>query len=278
MREWRGDVVALVMLFGLLVAPAARGQTVFRYSAFQGSGKDLPVVFDAGGAGNDGLADETTKLGSATPTDGVPTDAGNRSLDGRGLGGVVSGGTSELLNAAIAEAGGFTLEAWFRWDGTGSVNSILDYAGTEKLVIDTNVGAGDELRMRINSDPNFDSIIGSVAPGQWHYAAAVFDTLGNAVDGGAITGEFRLYLDGQLMSTTDSRTVSEFGDSLDRPIGIGKHPLNFEADRFAGLVFEPRVTLGALAAEDLLYVVPEPHSVALFACGMVPLLRRRRGT
>ncbi|MEN8679981.1 MAG: hypothetical protein ABF391_07990, partial [Akkermansiaceae bacterium] len=43
------------------------------------------------------------------------------------------------------------------------------------------------------------------------------------------------------------------GDSLNRTIGVGGHPLGFGADFFTGLLFEPRVTLGALAPTELLY-------------------------
>ena len=143
------------------------------------------------------------------------------------------------MNSAIADAGGFTMEAWFKWNGAGSVNSLIDYAGTEKIVLDTAQGAGNEVRMRINSDSSLDAVIGTVAADQWHYVAAVFDTQGNTVNAGSITGIFRLYLDGSLADTTGNLTISDFGDSLARPIGVAKHPLNFEADRFDGLVFEP---------------------------------------
>jgi hypothetical protein len=130
--------------------------------------------------------------------------------------------------------------------------------------------------MRINSDGSFDQIVGSVNPDEWHYVASVFDTQGGVVDNGSIAGIFRLYLDGALVNTTGEVTISDFGDSLNRPIGIAKHPLNFAGDRFAGLVFEPRVSLGALGANDLLYVVPEPASLTLFACALLFGLTARR--
>lgn len=267
-----------VFCLTLSTARPSQAQTIFRYSGFQGDGKDLPVVKDAGPAGNNGLADATTKLTSNIPTQGVPLDAGNRGFDGRGEGGIVSGGTSELLNADIADAGGFTMESWFQWNGGGSINSILDYAGTEKLVLDVNAGAGNEVRMRINSDALTDSVIGTVNPNEWHYVASVFDTQGRAVENGSITGVFKLYLDGTLANTTGELTISDFGDSLNRPVGISKHPLNFEADRFNGFIFEPRVSLGALSQNDLLYVVPEPSSTAIIACGLLGVCLRRKSS
>ncbi len=247
-------------------ATTAHSQIVFHYQGFQGTGKDLPKIADSGPAGNDGTADPTTKFSSFVPEVGVPGSSGNRSFDGLGQGGIVSSGTSELSNSAIADAGGFSMETWFNWNGTGSVNSMIDYAGTEKLVLDTAQGSGNEVRMRINSDASLDSLIGTVGAGEWHYVAAVFDTQGNAVDAGSITGLFRLYLDGNLVDTTGNLTISDFGDSLDRPIGVGKHPLNFEADRFDGLIFEPRVSLGALSQSELLYV-PEPSGLILLVTG-----------
>jgi hypothetical protein len=266
----------LLSFLGVFVCQATAGETVFRYSAFQGAGKDLPSIADAGPRGNTGTADETTKFSASVPTVGVPSDVGNRSLDGKGAGGVVTGGTAELLNSAIAGAGGFTMETWFLWNGGGSINALIDYAGTEKLVIDKNLGAGNEVRMRINSDTNLDSVIGPVDAGQWHYVASVFDTQGNSVVGGSISGIFKLYLDGSLVNTTDPVTISDFGDSLNRPIGIAKHPLNFADDRFDGLIFEPRVSLGALGQSELLYVVPEPSTLVLSVLGLLVLQRRGR--
>jgi hypothetical protein len=82
----------------------------------------------------------------------------------------------------------------------------------------------------------------------------VFDTQGNELAGDfSITGVFNLYLDGELMETTDEVTITEFGDSLGRPIGVLKHPLGFARDFFDGLVYEPRISLGALAPSELLF-------------------------
>ena len=274
-RNWSSYLFVYVCFCAIgAVAQNVDAQTVFHYRASQGAGGKLPLITDAGAAGNDGMADETTRVNSNIPTMGVPGDAGNRSFNGMGEGGINSGSTSELLNSKIADAGGFTMESWIWWDGTGTVNSIIDYAGTEKLVVDTRQGAGNEVRMRINSDSAMDSLIGTIQPETWHYVAAVFDTAGGAVDAGAISGTFDLYLDGSLVNTTDTLTISDFGDSLDRPIGVAKHPSNFELDRFNGLVFEPRVTLGALSSGDLLYVVPEPSSVVLMLTGLLVVFRR----
>jgi hypothetical protein len=267
----------LIFTFFVYFCVDSYGQTVFHYQVSQGSGAMLPLIPDVGGAGNDGTGDATTKLSSDVPTAGVPVGAGSRAIDGRGQGGVISAGIDELSNSLIADAGGFSMETWFFWKGGGQVNSLIDYAGTEKLVLDTRTG-NSEVAMRINSDPSLDSPIGSVSPDEWHYAAAVFDTQGNAVEGGSIDGVFRLYFDGALVNTTETLTITDFGDSLDRGIGVSKHPLNFESDRFDGLIFEPRVSLAALSQDDLLYVVPEPtiSCFSLFLIGLVSIRRSRR--
>ena len=174
------------------------------------------------------------------------------------------------------------MEAWFKHNGgDGSAfNKILDYAGTDGLVVDDLTG---DVRFRINSDPVEDSFFGPVTSGQWHYVAVVFDTQGNSVVPDParagevmITGVADLYMDGVLVDSTGPLTINGFGDELDRVIGIGQHP--FGGDKFNGIVFEPRVTLGVLSAAQLQYV-PEPASLVLLAFAVMlgtPMLARRR--
>jgi len=78
------------------------------------------------------------QLSSAIPTVGVPDDAGDQSLLFNNSG-ILAPGTQQLLNSTVAAEGGFSFEAWVAYTGGGNVNSIIDYAGTEKLV--RNVGA-----------------------------------------------------------------------------------------------------------------------------------------
>ncbi|MCA9196216.1 MAG: LamG domain-containing protein [Planctomycetales bacterium] len=241
-----------VWLMVCLTVPGLAQTTIFHYRVNDSDDAGLPVVPSVGG--EDGIAGPDVELSSDIPTVGVPADAGNRSLFGGGLDGINSADIVELDNGLISDAGGFTYETWFNWDGFGDINSIIDYAGTEKLVIDVNAGAGNELRMRINSNGGLDSFIAEVEPETWYYSAVVFDTQGNDLaEDLSITGVFHLYLDGELLDTTDEVTITEFGDSLGRTIGISKHPLGFARDFFNGLVYEPRVSLGALTAGQLLY-------------------------
>ena len=258
-----------------VVASSAPGSTIFRYSAYPGGGRDLPTIFDSGGAGNDGTADSSVKFEDDMPADGVPTDAGVRALKGNGAGGILTSGTSELSNAAIAVAGGFTMETWFYWNGGGTVSSLIDYAGSEKIFYDTTQPAGSELRMRVNADAASDVVIGSAEPAEWHYVASVFDTQGSVLNAGSIDGIFRLYMDGKMVATTDPMTISDLGDSRDLNIAVMRNPQNFD-ENFDGLVFEPRVSLGALSTSEMLYVVPEPSSIVLLFLGVLALSGRAR--
>ncbi|MFT5409082.1 MAG: hypothetical protein ACI9NC_001803 [Verrucomicrobiales bacterium] len=226
---------------------SAHGQTVFHYRV---SGSDSGTV--SGGSvpsvtGPDGAVSGPVSLSSDIPVTGVPAGMGNRSLTFDGGAGVLATGTRQLLNSTVHAAGGFTFEAWFKYTGAGNVNSIIDYAGTEKLVRRA-AASGVSMTASGVGDPS----IGAAGVNQWHYAAVVFSSTGLA--GVDITGDFTFYLDDNApISTLAGQTIDDFGDSLNRTIGVGMHPLGFAGDFFQGLIYEPRVSLGALAGGQLLY-------------------------
>jgi len=141
------------------------------------------------------------------------------------------------------------MEAWFSYAGGGNINSIIDYAGTEKLVREV---AGEGAGYRNNSAAPLYPL-GSAEVGEWHYTAVVF-TPTAPVAAGSITGDFTFYFDGNVATETiEAVTISDFGDSLNRTIAVGAHPLGFAGDFLTGLIFEPRVSLGALGPEELLF-------------------------
>jgi hypothetical protein len=190
-----------------------------------------------------------------------------------GSSGVNLPATQQLLNSTIAANGGFTYEAWFSFAGGGTVNSIIDYAGTEKLVREA---TGTDAGYRNNSAaPLF--LLGAAPANEWHYAAVVFNPTGPVAGDGSITGDFSFYYDSTTAtSTATGVNISNFGDSLNRTIGVGTHPVGFAGDFFNGLIYEPRVSLGALSSSQLLFV-PEPSGIILAASALgVLLLRRRR--
>jgi hypothetical protein len=212
-------------------------------------------------------------LSASVPTIGVPAGAGNRSLNFAGNGGINLPGTQQLLNSAVNTAGGFTYEAWFNYSGGGNVNSIIDYAGTEKLVRRV---AATGVSMTFSGPVDMDPLIGATGLNEWHYAAVVFTA--TSLAGDSVIGDFTFYLDGNTpVGTLAGQTIDNFGDSLNRTISVGAHPLGFVGDFFNGQIYEPRVSLGALAPSELLYV-PEPGAAMLFGFVSVMLLpRRRRG-
>ncbi|MBN1443313.1 MAG: hypothetical protein JXA90_11445, partial [Planctomycetes bacterium] len=257
-----GIGAVLLVLCAAGWSPAA--ETVFHYSFDSADG--LPVIVDRGPAMNDATAGDAAVLSDETPLEGVPDDAGDSSLDSSAgvtdstvPSGVVTNNTLLLDNASVAAAGGFTMECWFLWYASAAemrVNSIIDYAGTEKLTINTNRGNG-LVEMQLNNA--VFTPVGFVSPLEWHYVAAIFDTEGAAQnDDGTIDGTLRVYLDGIVPTNIVKATKSTFGDSLGRGIGVGTHPMGFASDFFDGLVYEPRVSLGPVALDDLLLQEAEP--------------------
>lgn len=68
-----------------------------------------------------------------------------------------------------------------------------------------------------------------------------------------ITGDFTYYLDDNApISTLTAQAITDFGDSLNRTIAVGMHPNGFGGNYFQGLIYEPRVTVGALTSGQLL--------------------------
>lgn len=239
---------------------------------------DTDAATVAGGTvpGVDGSASGTAigaggTLSADIPTTGVPSGAGNRSLSFSGDGAFNLAGTQQLLNSTIDANGGFTFEAWFNYAGGGNVNSIIDYAGTEKLVRRV-AATGVSMAASGTGDP----LIGATNVNIWYYAAVVFTSTG--LSGTSITGDFTFYLDGTTpVGTLTGQTIDNFGDSLNRTISVGGHPQGFAGDYFNGQIYEPRVSLGALTPGELLFTtIPEPGAPLLLGFSSVLLFLRRK--
>ncbi len=248
-RRLATSTAVLLVLFPA-VSPA--GTTILHYRV---NDTDAATVGAGTVPGTDGSPAGTVAFGmvslsSDLPTENLPAGGGNRSLVCNGAAGINLPGTQQLLNSVIASNGGFTYEAWFKYAGGGTINSIIDYAGTEKLVREF---AMTTAGYRNNSAaPLYD--LGNAPAGEWHYAAIVFAPTGPVGGDGSITGDFTFYYDGvEPVSTQVGVTISNFGDSLNRTICVGAHPLGFAADFFNGLLYEPRVSLGALSPDALLF-------------------------
>lgn len=173
---------------------------------------------------------------------------GDRSLDCAGGGGVAAFETRQLLNKTLDKSGGFTFEDWFRWNGGGSVNSLIDYAGTEQIIL-----SGGKLSMGTNNA--IYHTLGIPTPGVWHYVAVVFKATSASAAG--LTGDYTYYFDSNTPSDIVSNiTKSNFGDGFNRTIGVGMHPEGFGGNFFDGLIYSPRVTLAPLSSDQLLLKNP----------------------
>jgi hypothetical protein len=91
-------------------------------------------VPNLGTLGNGTFGGTGVTLTNDIPVNGVPAGYGSAAIVCSGSGGVLAPGIQQLSRTNIANAGGFTYEAWFKWNGGGDVNAIIDYAGTEKLI------------------------------------------------------------------------------------------------------------------------------------------------
>ena len=255
-------IFTFLIAFSSLTAMAQQ-KTIFHYRlndhhADEVAGGSVPNATTSFGDGTTGDFGTIITLSDDVPVTGVPYGAGNRSINCAGTGGVRANGLQQMLNSDIMAAGGFTFEAWFKFTGGGNVNSIIDYAGTEKL---DRPATATGVRMQTNN--GIVHLLGDTTIGEWHYAAAVFTA--TSMSGVTVTGDYTYYLDGiEPVATVTGVTISDFGDSLNRTIGVGMHPRGFTGDFFNGLIYEPRATLKALAPEALLYT-PDPVKEAILA-------------
>jgi PEP-CTERM motif len=266
-------ISAVAAVFGL-AASVANAQTtpVFNYS-FPTSWSSGTAVTDTSAAGNNGTAGLSMKLDTLNVPPGAP--AGTDSINTT-KGHIYTTGTQLLNNNAIWNAGGFTENLWFYWGGSNSssfsgIQKLIDYAGTESLQIVTTPNQSATLEMVFESDtgsPN-TNINTTITSSNWYNVTMSFA----AISGGGtndVTGLASLYVNGVLASS-GLETKGTYGDSLNRPIGIGGfgYP-STTLIPFDGDIYNPNVSLG---------VVPEPTTLALGALGGLGALvigRRRK--
>lgn len=257
-------------VFGL-AASGAHAQTspVFHYgfpASWNGTGT---TITDLSSAGNNGHFDGTLSLDAAIPP-GAP--AGTQSVNTT-AGGILTSATGLLNNSAISTAGGFTYNVSFMWNGTdstsfGHTEKLLDYAGTESLQLVTTTGSAS-LQMAFADDLGTETIPVStiVLPNTWYNVTLTFGN--TSMVGGDVTGTASLYLNGLLVSS-GAATKGTYGDSLNRPIGVGQLGANFGyLVGFKGDMYDPSVQLGVAS-------VPEPSTLALGALGGLGMLFLRR--
>jgi len=181
-----------------------------------------------------------------------------------------------LNNTAVAAAGGFNYTLSFNWNGTdstsfGHTEKLIDYSGTESLQLVTTAGSAS-LQMVFSDDTGATStaVSTTILPNTWYHVSLNFNTTGNSLVGNDISGTVDMNVDGTDYLGT--ATKGNYGDTLNRPIGIGQLGANYGyLVGFKGDIADVSVSLA-----------PEPSTLALGlmggigAFGMMWKSRRRK--
>ena len=161
--------------------------------------------------------------------------------------GGVGSGQGIVTAAEIVAAGGLTMEVWVKNPGAapGIDSCALNLGGTYALGIRDGslmffgwVASGNVGSLRTNA---FNS-------GQWNHLAAVLS--GPNANASSYTA-VSFYLNGNLVAATPIT----FNGLLSRAASIGNHQYG-EWANFNGLIYEPRVSLGALTPSQFTVVEP----------------------
>lgn len=232
-----------------IVGSASVPVFAYRFPASNdGTGTTLDVV-DQSTGGHQAVMTTALTLSEDVPP-GQPVTA--RSLNGVDVAGAIVTTEKKLLdNSLVVAAGGFTMDVWFKGVPAATTSTafqkIIDYAGTEFIAVsgaDTdNDGSFGQIVVRMSSgtyDHILDADDGLLTEG-WNHLTYSYQVL-NGTDLANLSGTITLMLNGRIFTYTN-RPLTNYGDSLNREIGIGKHPTATEYYR--GLIYNPTVSLGA---------------------------------
>jgi hypothetical protein len=240
------------------------------------------TVTDQSSAGNTGFQSGTATYTTAAVPAGAAALTGSMSL--AGAGGIKVTPDQLLDNTTVAADGGFTYNIDFLWNGTAAATQkLIDYAGTESLQLVNATTSSATLEMVFGGNPvtapatSPETVASSttIAPNTWYDVTMTFNTTGNSLVDGDISGVESLYVNDVLVGTADA-TKGSYGDSLDRPIAIGELGYGHTSS-YVGLdgdIYTASVDLGVPTS------APEPTSTALLgvsgALAMAWNLRRRK--
>ena len=259
----RSTTTALAAFCGVTIfASTANATSIFEYS-WPASGL-TPVINDLGPADND------ANPGNATLSPNIPSGApaGTESL-ATADGGAVTQAADLLENAIVDAAGGFRFDTQFLWDGTNDqgssilIQKIIDYAGTESLQLEDLDLAGGTATLRFLFNDAAEGPTTTIVANQWYDVSAVFATTAGVQGDGSLPGIATLTVDGSSISQAVSKT--DFGDSLDRPIGIGALSVAPGIIELHGFIYDPSVSL-----------LPEPSTALLGVLAAAGLLSSNR--
>lgn len=221
------------------------------------------TVTDQSSADNTGFQSGTATYSTSAVPPGAAPGTGSMVLGGNG--GIKVTPDQLLNNTSVANAGGFTYNVDFLWNGgttSFGTQKLIDYAGTESLELDSiTAGTSATLDMQFGDDTGNEStpVSTSILPNTWYNVTMVFNTAGNSLSAGDISGVASLYVNGNLIST-GAATKGTYGDSLDRPIAIGELAYGHTTSIVGldGDIYSASVSLGA---------VPEPSTLSLGLLG-----------
>ncbi len=143
-------------------------------------------------------------------------------------------------------AGGYTCDIWFKGVQGTALQKIMDYAGTEYIATRESNADGDEnageVIISVGNSVTFmvlDKDEGLNVTG-WNHLVLSFKVTDES-NPAAILGEGIASLNGII--TTRAATLSSYGDTLNRSLNIGSHPIP-GTELYRGLVYNPLVYLG----------------------------------
>jgi hypothetical protein len=253
--------VSAVVAGCALAAAGAHAQTTPLFDAtFPASWNGTSTtVTDQSSADNTGYQSGTATYTTAAVPPGAAPGTGSMSL--AGAGGIKVTPAELLNNTAVANAGGFTYDIDFEWNGnTAATQKLIDYAGTESLQLNGGTGV---VSMSFADDSGNEStpVSTTILPNTWYDIALSFNTAGNSLVNGDISGVATMTVNGVVVGS-GAATKGTYGDGLDRPIGIGEFGYGHTTSILGlnGNIYDASVDLGVSA-------VPEPSALSLGLMG-----------